>query len=313
MASASTPLDPQEAVALVSSYLAHLVETGDYAESTAIKACALMTKFARYAARRFGTTDVRDLGSSEIHGFINAPILKDEERREVTERTKENRYWAVDLLFRTLRGLNLYDGDPLLDAPRYPRIMGDCRPLLDAEVERCRKFASRRLDDTLGPARLALAEAMATAGEIHQVTVGDYDSANNQVWLRGTDGRIHERWSTLLPWGVDVIEQRIAELGPSADLSTPIAYHGGGGAGGPSVATITLRAILDRAGLSKIADPTVKPKSFRAWGARRLYDETRDIQEVAHRLGVSTFEAARRIIQLPEFPRDEPPPHRRGT
>jgi hypothetical protein len=312
MASERPSLTPRESVAVVGSYLAHLVETGDYADGTAIKACALMSRFVAYTTSRFGSMDVRKLGPAHVTAFINAPILKDEEVRHAAERTKENRYWALDLYFRTLRGLDLYDGDPLLDAERYPRIVTDCRPLVDAEIERCRRFTFRRLNSTLGPVRWALAESMATAAEIQAAVVGDYDRSARRFWLNGTGRRLHHRWVNLLPWALEAVERRIASLGgDSLDPMTSLAFDGAGSRSGEAAVSITLRRALDRAGLTRQAHPMVKPKSARAWGARRLYDETGDITEVAHRLGVIRLDTARQIIQLPAFPPDDPPPHRR--
>jgi integrase/recombinase XerC len=72
---------------------------------------------------------------------------------------------------------------------------------------------------------------------------------------------------------------------------------------------MALRKNLDRAGLRR--DPRVRPLSIRAWGARRLYDDGSDIEEVARRLGVRTLDSARRIIGLPDPEPDTPPAHRR--
>jgi len=55
----------------------------------------------------------------------------------------------------------------------------------------------------------------------------------------------------------------------------------------------------------------VRPSSIRAWGARRLFDETGDLEKVAHRLGLRQLDDARRTIGVAQPEPDVPPPHRR--
>ena len=188
IAASQETLTPDAAFALVVSYLSHLVEQGDYAERTVEKAIGIVTRFVGYVDARYGLVDVRDIEQHHVLAFINASALK-HELLLVSGRTKDNRRWAVDLFFRTLRGLDLYEGDPLLDAEHYARESSDFRPLLDAEIERCRKFAPVYLLDTLRPARFALAEAMAATAEIPEVLVADYDASNSRVaqWKSETD------------------------------------------------------------------------------------------------------------------------------
>jgi integrase len=310
IAASRETLSPEAAFALAVSYLSHLVEQGDYAERTVEKATGIIARFVRYIDARYGIVDVRDIEQNQVLAFINASVLK-HELHLVTGRTKDNRRWAVDLFFRTLRGLDLYEGDPLLDAAHFARESTDFRPLLDAEIERCRKVAPRRLDDTLRPVRFALAEAMAATAEIPEVLVADYDASNARVWLDGSPKRIYGRWLPLLPHEVEVIERRIADLGsPRPDVR--LAYEGDKRfTSRESATSCSLRAVLARAGLTRQAHPTVRPSSIRAWGARRLFDETRDVQLVAHRLGVRKIDDALWIIGLPRPEPDVPPPHRR--
>jgi hypothetical protein len=309
IAAMNEALSPTAAFELVASYLAHLVETGDYVGSTVEKAGAQIARFVRYSDRRFGVTDVRDLKQEHVLAFVEAPVLKDELRAAGT-RTRENRKWAVGLFFRTLRGLGLYEGDPLLDTARLPRPESSARPLLDAEIEECRKHALRGRHDTLGPVRLALAEAMAATSEIGEIEIADYDAEHGLIWLPGLSRRLKGRWSHLLPWEIEAVERRIAALGADAPRAR-LAYEGSGGFGRREAASATfLRKILNRVGLTRDREPRVRPSSIRAWGARRLYDETHDIQEVADRLGVRRLDNARSIIGLPAPGPDEPPPHR---
>src|SRR5205823_3117711 len=145
--------------------------------------------------------------------------------------------------------------------------------------------------------------------EIPAVLVSDYDPESGCVWLNGTGRRLCGRWAKLLPSGVEAVERRIAALGSVASTSC-LAYEGTGGPARAEAATSTaLRKILNRAGLRD--DRRVRPSSIRAGAGRRLYDETRDLQEVAHRLGLRSLDGVRQVIGLPEPVPDEPPAHRR--
>jgi hypothetical protein len=121
-------LSPTAAYEVAISYLAHLVETGDYVDATLEKATGLIARFIKYSERRFGITDVRALCQEHVLAFIDAPVLGDE-LRSAGGRTKDNRRWAIELWFRTLRGLDLYVGDPFLDVERSRRPASASRPL----------------------------------------------------------------------------------------------------------------------------------------------------------------------------------------
>ena len=304
-------ISPTAACELVLSYYAHLVEAGDFAESSLEKAGVQMVRLATYLERRFGLVDIRDADRERVLDWVHAPVFEDE-WRAARGRTEDNRAWAADLFFKQLRGLGLYDGDPLLDVARAPREGIHYRPLLDAEAEACRRHARSSLSDTLGPVRVALAEALATTSEIPQVWVADYDPNRKRIWLpgHGTRNRIDARWSELSPWVFEAIEHRIEALGPGPD-DRPLAYEGGGNPSRAEAATCTgVRQVLRRAGFTERTAPDVKPMSIRAGAARRLYDETTDIDLVGRRLGVSRVDTARRIIGLAPSEPDTPPLHR---
>jgi hypothetical protein len=311
LAAMNEVVSPTAACELVLSYLAHLVETGDFAESSVEKAGAQMVRLVKYLERRFGLVDIRDADRERVLAWVNAPVF-DDEWRAAGGRTRDNRSWAADLFFRHLRGLRIYEGDPLLDVARAPRDGIGYRPLFDAEAERCRRHARSNLGDTLGPVRVALAEAMATTSEIPQAWIADYDPARKRIWLpgHGTRSRITGRWSELSPWAREAIEGRIEALG-AGPVNRPLAYEGNGNLARAEAAVCTgLRRVLERAGFTKQMARDVRPMSIRAGAARRLYDETADIDLIVRRLGVSRIDTARRIIGLSAAERDIPPLHR---
>jgi integrase len=303
-------LSPTAAYEVAISYLAHLVETGDYVDATLEKAAGLIARFIKYSELRFGITDVRALCQEHVLAFIDAPVLGDE-LRSAGGRTKDNRRWAIELWFRTLRGLDLYVGDPFLDVERSRRPASASRPLLDVEVERARKHAPSYWGDTLGPVRFALAEAMATTSEIPSIVLADYDRSARRLWLPGTARQLGGRWVPLLTAQIDAIERRIEHL-DARDALTPLARKGAQSASGEAI-SIALRKILVRAGLTRRSDPSVTPSSIRAWGGRRLYDETRDLEDVARCLGLRNLDSARRVIGLAQPEPETPPRHRSAS
>lgn len=307
VAAMSEPLSPSGALAIATSYLGHRVRGGDYSPGTVEKATQLLVRFIAYAENRYHVTDVEDLDAEHVHAWIHAPVLGPE-LRTAAARTRDIRRWALGLFFRTLRGLNLYHGDPLVDADPTVRPPVSFRPLLDAELEKCRRYSRSSVRDTLGPVRIALAESMATASEVPTVMVADYDATEQRLWLPGTESRLMPRWVNLLDSAAEAVERRITRLG-SSDPEAVLAYTGhASGYRAGSATSMALRKILDRAGLSD--DLLLRPGSFRAWGGRRLYDETQDIEEVALRLGLRKLDSARHLIGLPDAEADAPPPHR---
>lgn len=311
LAAMNEVVSPAVACELVLSYYAHLVETGDFAENSLEKAGAQMVRLVKYLERRFSLVDIRDADRERVLAWVNAPVF-DDEWRAAGGRTRDNRSWAADLLFRQLRSLGLYEGDPLLDVARAPRDGIGYRPLFDAEAERCRRHARSNLGDTLGPVRVALGEAMATTSEIPQAWIADYDPDRKCIWLpgHGTRSRITGRWSELSPWAREAIERRIEALG-AGSVNRPLAYEGNGNLARAEAAVCTgLRRVLERAGLTRQTARDVRPMSIRAGAARRLYDETADIDLIVRRLGVSRIDTARRIIGLSAPERDIPPLHR---
>jgi integrase len=296
------------AYALVVSHVAHRVQAGDFSPESADKFAQLAARLIAYVSRIGAVADVREVDREKVLAWLYAPLLG-EELKYPKARTLSNRRWAADLFFSSLRGLGLYEGDPLLDAPRPSR--GEkrhWRGLTDVEIEICRHFCRRSTRDLRGPVRWALAETGATTGEIPFVEPLDLDLEKRAVWL-DAPSRYAPRWGYFTEWGLEQVERLLNE---QRDLSGPLAYTGSGRPSSRQSSTvISLTRVFRRAQL--LPDPLLKVSySIRSWRARQFFlAEHFDLDEVAHRLGVNGLDAARGLVDLPWGRCAIPPLHRR--
>lgn len=300
------PLSPEAALTLVASRLADAVSRGDYAETTVTKAMSLQSRFAKYLSRAKRIDDITDVCPQNVVDWIEAPSMKDGGKLP-SARTKDNRRWAADLFFRELRALGVFEGDPLLDVGVLRDKRRGVRALTDAEVELCRlhSFTSRR--DTRRPVGWAIAEAGASTSEISNVIVADVDIKGRRVWLCG--GRQLPRWGELTTWGVVQLQRRIEAL--DHEPTVGLVYDGNGSLESKQASACDIvHETLGRAGLRR--DPAVKPASLRIWLARRIFEETHDVVEVAHRLGFRDLDNAVELLDVPMGRCDVPPAHRKG-
>lgn len=217
--------------------------------------------------------------------------------------TQHARRTAVRTLYRTLRALQLAEGDPTLDLRLPPRGLLAARPLTDDEVTLCR--ASAQL--TNGPwasarsVAWALGEATAVSSEITAVTLGDLDDPRHPHRVRLPGTRRHDaRTAPLTTWGSRVLASRAWHLmGRGAGPDTLLAYGGQappGGAKAQASVCNALRDVLNAAGLAAEAD--VRPSSLRHWAGRSAYDQGACIEAVARLLGHRSLDAAAEDIAL---------------
>ena len=166
------------------------------------------------------------------------------------------------------------------------------RPLADDEVVLCRGHALWSLSDLRRASAWALAEATCRSVEVAQIRVSDLDLQAGRVWIHG--GRTTApRWGHLTDWGFGQLRRRVETL--PADPATRVVYGGSGDVGtGQASASIASGDVLTRAGLAGERD--VRPASVAAWAGRRVFAETGRVDEVAHRLGMSSLDRTARFI-----------------
>ncbi len=200
--------------------------------------------------------------------------------------TQKNRRAAVRYAFEVLRGVGFLVGDPTLDLDVAGAVARRAKPLTDTIIDRLQAAAPHELIASRRAVVVALAEAGATNTEITRVTAADLDLAAGTVSLPGGT-RIDPRTNKLTKWGQQVLGDI---TGDCADLSMallPISAK--------SAASTVSNTLGD---LSKAAAirPRVTVEGIRAWRARRLFEHSKSIEDVARFLGTRSLDIAAGVV-----------------
>jgi integrase/recombinase XerC len=285
---------------LLPRVIAHLRDSGDFAEQTVDRVAETLTRFTR-RLRALGITTVTEVGQAECRQFVLAPTSGG---RPPEVHTLHARRTALRMLFRSLRRIGVDVGDPTLDLVLPARTSRVVRPLTDAEVEMCRYAARLGEAGAISLRRAvawALGEATAVTSEISAVRVLDLDDPDEPRWVRLPGTRRHDaRAGELTSWGSLIVARQVfalCEQGSSPEV--PLVYRGAavpGDATAQAAASNQVAAVLAFAGLR--SEPDVRPASLRNWAGRRLYDAGQPIEEVARRMGSRSLDAAAEDIAL---------------
>lgn len=156
----------------------------------------------------------------------------------------------------------------------------------------CRAAAAWALHSTRRSAAWALAEASGRVREIAHVTAADIDLKTRRVWLH--DGRTtNPRSGVLTDWGHDALKQHLCST--TGDPDGPLIFAEAGSADSARVtASQAITDVLTRAGLA--GEPDVRPASVAAWTGAEILAETRQIDVVAHRLGMHSLDRTARFV-----------------
>ena len=310
-----TPAPPAAApvplgiVAELDLVLVHWFATGAYSTQTQARMGETATRF-QHRLLATAVSSFAEVTPTDAAAFITAPTRTGRPPRLAT---RHNRRTSLRAVYRTLRTLDLAEGDPTLDVNLPAR--GDlmARPLTDTEVALGRTSVHGRRS-TWSPMRAvawALGEATAVTSEITRIRIADLDHPTRprHVRLPGTprhDGRTVE----LTPWGRRIITRRVTELtdtghGPSALLAYGGAAPPGGATAQASICN-ALREVIHLAGLGH--DPQIKPGSLRHWAGRSRYDAGTPLTEVARILGHRSLDETARDIGLHWYTAPTPAP-----
>lgn len=270
------------------SKIREAIAASPYTAGSKRKYDEVLGRFEAFLMHGLGLRQLVEVTPEQVGEFVRAPAGP---TFPVSTGTMHVRRSALRLAFRLARERGLLEHDPTLDLALPPRRGERCRPLLDAEVERCRSASLHSVSETRLPTAWALAEATATPSEIALVRPADVALETMRVRLVG-GGHLSQRWGLLTGWGAAQLERRI-QL--QYDVGGGLVYRGHGSDNSAQAsASQAIRWSLIRAGFG--ADPRVKPSSVRAWRARRWADEQLPIQEIAARLGMRSLDRVMALI-----------------
>jgi integrase/recombinase XerC len=271
-----------------------------FTEQTRIRASETLDRFARRLVAT-GVGAVEDITPAACRDFIDARTT---EGRPPELATRHARRVALRMWFRTLRDLDLADGDPTLDIELPPRSSLPARPLTDDEMLLCR--AAARLGQAGGTSlqravALALGEATAVSSEISTIRIHHVDDLKSPRWVRLPGTRRHDpRLGELSDWGSVIVARQIKVLRDKGlPKPTLLTYRGKGTPGQHVAQAATCNAlgeILRTVGLSEQSD--VRPASIRNWAGRHLYDQGMPLERVALRMGARKLDQAAEDIAL---------------
>jgi hypothetical protein len=177
-------------------------------------------------------------------------------------------------------------GDPTLDLEVNEARSRRAKAVSDVTIERLQAAAPHELVASRRAVVLALAQAGAANTEITRIRTVDLNLVDGTVALPGGT-RLDRRTNRLTDWGRHVLGDVVAGS-RGADMSLlPIRT---------SSAASTVSNTMSDLCQSAAIRPKVTVEGIRAWRARRLFDHTRSIEDVARFLGTRSLDIACDIV-----------------
>lgn len=281
-----------QALVLVVSQLRYLVASGDLSEQTADKIATHLSSLCLFMTDGLKKPVVAEADPADMHRWIAS---RTQRGNQPSVAVRHNRRNAARVFYRVLRRLGLCAADPTLDIRLPARVPVAVRPLEEDELLQTRFASQARHGDTRLPAAAALGEAGLGTGELPHALIKDADLPGERVWVHATR-RADARWAYLSPWAMKQIQARIEYLqGQGLGPDTPLVYEGGrGGGSAQSSACLALNEILELAGLA--GEPGIKPNSFAAAYARRVWEQTADLGAAADSVGRRSLDSTATLI-----------------
>lgn len=216
--------------------------------------------------------------------------------------------------------LGITDDNPAAVFPRVRRPERFVHPLTDAQVARLKVAANYEVTLQKGftrsyepgslksPTALALVLLGAQPGEVGYIRCADVDLLTGLVWASGGGERYRPRWLPIDDtWVFDVLLTRVAWLAtkfPDDYLDRTIAYESRPGSADnfarrAASTSGTLDKILVKASLKDVEG--VRVASISEWLANKVFRDTRRVEAVAARLGLSSLDTAAHLVSY-EWP-----------
>jgi integrase/recombinase XerC len=278
-----------ETVGLVGS---HLGSMHDLREQAIARLLQEMAYFVDYSLVR-GAVYLDEIHQDMCRDFIEQGVYVQERWSTPAPATQYVRRSGIRLLYRTARHLLLASGDPTIDIVLPPRSSKRARPLGDDEEALARVWCLPTVTTTRLPAAWALGQATATGSEMAAAVIDDVDLDGMRVWLHGNEHSRTPRWGRLTEWGAQHLRARLDEL--PKDPGTPLISGATASRNARQASScIAVQQVMQSAGLR--SDPGIRPASLPAWAGRKVFEETRRIEDAALALGVRSLDSAAEII-----------------
>lgn len=275
------------------------VEASRLSPGTRARYVQVFDSFGRYASSA-GVSAPGLVTPALCARFLVAPLQGD---RRPSSATSRLRLTVIRSAFDALVDRGLLDCNPtvgLLVAHAPTRSL-PC-PLTPPEVQRLLVAGRVHPDDTLRPATSALALCGATHAEIAAAAVADVDLDRQRLRL-GPAPR--ERYSPLTPGVTAVLVARIRTQERAwrrqnevyDPALVPLALNRPAGSYPLNCVAPTISGNLSRAlRCAGVTRPGVRPRSIREYAANTLYAVTGRVEAVAERLGITSLDAAARLL-----------------
>jgi site-specific recombinase XerD len=278
------------------------VSDGLVSQGVAGSYSSLMRSFASYLGRR-GITELWDVTPTLVLEWLHTPT---EKGTPAADSTRIGRRTVARTFFNTAQKLGLTDLNPAASVHEQQRSERHVHAFSKAEIDRLKRFAQYRIGESKTPTMLALLLLGATSREVAYIRAGDIDVANNRLCLHDGAARNRARWvpmddawarSTLLRY-VETLQASKPGLDSGEAARHLLAYrpqtaNPNGLKRAASVAT-TMDKFLRMADVYEPGQTRIE--SIREYLALRVFTETRRLEDVAVRLGLSSLDTIAHIV-----------------
>lgn len=244
-----------------------------------------ISRFWRYLGH-CGVDAIHDITPEIADEFIQGAAKSGTSWGAPAGSTQRNRRAAVRCIFKALRGVGFDISDPTLDLEITEDRSRQARLVTDATMGRLQAAAPHELVASRRAVVLALAQAGAANTEIIRIRTADVNLADGTVALPGGT-RLDPRTNRLTNWGRHVLTEVLA-AGHDADALLISV----GASSAASTVSNTMSDLCRAAGIR----PKVTVESVRAWRARRLFDHSHSIEDVARFLGTRSLDVACDVV-----------------
>jgi site-specific recombinase XerD len=286
LAMIAVSIDPQltlvEARELVDAALRH--DTTRSAATRTVQSTEV-GRFWRYLSH-CDIDAIHDITPEITHDFVHGAARSGTRWGAPAGSTQRNRRAAVRYVFEVLRGVGFVVGDPTLDLTVNEVRARQAAHVTDATMERLQAAAPHELVASRRAVVLALAQAGAANTEIIRIHTADVNVADGTVALPGGT-RLAPRTNRLTGWGRHVLAEVLVA---SHDADVLLITVGASSAA--STVSNTMSDLCQAAGIR----PKVTVESVRAWRARRLFEHTHSIEDVARFLGTRSLDVACDVV-----------------